>query len=66
LGLTESGDIGEDPNGLPNNSMPIISQVAVGRGSIVNIFGDDYRKPMMGQELETISSVASMLGSRGH
>ena len=41
----ESGLIGEDPNGIPNNLMPYISQVAVGRRERLNIFGNDYPTP---------------------
>lgn len=37
--------IGEDPNGEPNNLMPYISQVAVGRRQLVNVFGSDYDTP---------------------
>lgn len=42
VGAHESGLIGEDPNGIPNNLMPFISQVAVGRREFLNIFGSDY------------------------
>jgi UDP-glucose 4-epimerase len=42
VGAYESGDIGEDPNGVPNNLMPFISQVAVGKREYLNVFGDDY------------------------
>ncbi|TCI01525.1 UDP-glucose 4-epimerase GalE [Corallincola luteus] len=42
VGAHESGLIGEDPNGLPNNLMPYISQVAVGKLERLNVFGDDY------------------------
>ena len=41
----ESGLIGEDPEGIPNNLMPYISQVAVGRRERLNIFGNDYPTP---------------------
>jgi UDP-glucose 4-epimerase len=39
VGAHESGLIGEDPQGIPNNLMPYISQVAVGRRELINIFG---------------------------
>ncbi len=52
VGAYESGDIGEDPNGVPNNLMPFISRVAVGKREYLNVFGDDY-PTMMGQVLET-------------
>ena len=42
VGADASGLIGEDPNGIPNNLMPFISQVAVGRRECLQIFGDDY------------------------
>jgi len=42
VGAHKSGLIGEDPNGIPNNLMPYISQVAVGKLEYLNIFGDDY------------------------
>jgi UDP-glucose 4-epimerase len=42
VGAHESGLIGEDPQGIPNNLMPYMSQVAVGRRELVNIFGNDY------------------------
>jgi UDP-glucose 4-epimerase len=41
-GAHESGLIGEDPRGIPNNVMPFISQVAVGKRPHLNIFGNDY------------------------
>ncbi|WP_127959793.1 UDP-glucose 4-epimerase GalE [Serratia microhaemolytica] len=42
VGAHESGLIGEDPNGIPNNLLPYISQVAVGKLARLGIFGDDY------------------------
>lgn len=42
VGAHSSGLIGEDPNGIPNNLVPYISQVAVGRLPALNIFGNDY------------------------
>ena len=42
VGAHESGMIGEDPNGIPNNLMPFISQVAVGKREYLNVFGNDY------------------------
>jgi UDP-glucose 4-epimerase len=42
VGAHPSGDIGEDPNGIPNNLFPYITQVAVGRMPHVAVFGDDY------------------------
>lgn len=45
IGAHESGSIGEDPNGIPNNLMPFISQVAVGKREQLSIFGDDYPTP---------------------
>ena len=45
VGAHESGLIGEDPNGIPNNLMPYVSQVAVGRLKKLNVFGNDYPTP---------------------
>jgi len=45
VGAHPSGDIGEDPSGIPNNLMPFIAQVAVGRRPHLNVFGDDYDTP---------------------
>lgn len=42
IGAHKSGLIGEDPNGIPNNLVPYIAQVAVGKLKAVNVFGDDY------------------------
>ncbi|XP_011628345.1 bifunctional UDP-glucose 4-epimerase and UDP-xylose 4-epimerase 1 [Amborella trichopoda] len=42
VGAHESGQIGEDPKGIPNNLMPYIQQVAVGRLPELNVFGNDY------------------------
>lgn len=42
VGAHESGRIGEDPNDIPNNLMPYISQVAVGKLDKLSVFGDDY------------------------
>jgi len=42
VGAHESGMIGEDPNGIPNNLMPFITQVAVGKRDHLNVFGGDY------------------------
>lgn len=45
IGAHESGRIGEDPNGIPNNLMPYITQVAVGKREHLSVFGDDYDTP---------------------
>lgn len=42
IGAHESGQIGEDPQGVPNNLMPFIAQVAAGRREALSIFGNDY------------------------
>ncbi|NRD76692.1 UDP-glucose 4-epimerase GalE [Bacillus sp. BRMEA1] len=42
IGAHESGRIGEDPNGIPNNLMPFITQVAVGKLKELQVFGEDY------------------------
>jgi UDP-glucose 4-epimerase len=45
VGAHASGTIGEDPSGIPNNLLPYISQVAVGRLEKLRVFGDDYDTP---------------------
>ena len=45
VGAHESGLIGEDPQGIPNNLMPYISQVAVGKRDYIHVFGNDYNTP---------------------
>ena len=42
IGAHKSGTMGEDPNGIPNNLMPYITQVAIGKREALNIFGNDY------------------------
>ncbi|MBZ9612641.1 UDP-glucose 4-epimerase GalE [Rheinheimera maricola] len=42
VGAHDSGQIGEDPNGIPNNLMPFIAQVAVGKRDKLSVFGNDY------------------------
>jgi UDP-glucose 4-epimerase len=43
VGAHPSGYIGEDPRGIPNNLMPFIQQVAVGRRPALTVFGTDYK-----------------------
>ena len=45
IGAHPSGLIGEDPQGIPNNLMPYITQVAVGKRDMLHVFGDDYPTP---------------------
>ena len=45
IGAHESGQLGEDPRGIPNNLMPFISQVAIGKREQLSVFGDDYDTP---------------------
>lgn len=45
IGAHESGRIGEDPNGIPNNLLPYVAQVAVGKLEKVGVFGNDYDTP---------------------
>jgi len=42
IGAHESGTIGEDPNGIPNNLLPFIAQTAIGTRACLSVFGDDY------------------------
>lgn len=45
VGAHESGKLGEDPKGIPNNLLPYIQQVAVGRLNELNVYGHDYPTP---------------------
>ena len=45
IGAHGSGEIGEDPNGIPNNLLPYVAKVAAGELECVNVFGDDYDTP---------------------
>ena len=45
IGSHESGLIGDNPNGIPNNLMPYITQVAIGKLDHLNVFGNDYNTP---------------------
>ena len=45
VGAHPTGLIGEDPNGIPNNLMPYVSQVAIGRRPFLTVFGNDYNTP---------------------
>lgn len=45
IGAHESGDIGEDPNGIPNNLVPYISKVATGQLKEIHVYGNDYDTP---------------------
>jgi UDP-glucose 4-epimerase len=45
VGAHASGRIGEDPNGIPNNLMPYVGQVAVGKRPYLSVFGNDYPTP---------------------
>ncbi len=45
IGAHESGEIGEDPNGIPNNLVPYVAKVAIGELENINIYGNDYDTP---------------------
>ena len=45
VGAHKSGRIGENPQGVPNNLMPFVAQVAVGRRECLTVFGSDYDTP---------------------
>lgn len=45
IGAHESGEIGEDPNGIPNNLLPYVAKVAAGELDYVRVFGNDYNTP---------------------
>ncbi len=75
IGAHESGRIGEDPNGIPNNLMPYITQVAVGKREYLNVFGADYDTPdgtgvrdyihVVDLALGHVKAVARVLSQRG-
>jgi len=45
IGAHKSGRIGEDPKGIPNNLVPYVAQVAIGKRPVLGVFGDDYDTP---------------------
>ena len=63
IGAHASGTIGEDPNGIPNNLLPYVSQVAVGKLDKIRVFGDDYDTPD-GSGVRDYIHVADL--ARGH
>ena len=75
IGAHKSGRIGEDPNGIPNNLVPYIAQVAIGRREFLNVFGDDYDTPdgtgvrdyihVFDLALGHIKAVEKVLGEKG-
>lgn len=75
IGAHESGRIGEDPNGIPNNLMPYITQVAIGKLDHLNVFGNDYDTPdgtgvrdyihVVDLALGHVKAVAKVLGQTG-
>ncbi len=75
IGAHKSGRIGEDPNGIPNNLMPYISQVAIGKLPCLSVFGDDYDTPdgtgvrdyihVVDLALGHVKAVAKALGETG-
>ncbi len=75
IGAHKSGKIGEDPNGIPNNLVPYIAQVAIGRREALNVFGDDYNTPdgtgvrdyihVVDLALGHIKAVEKILGENG-
>ena len=66
VGAHDSGRIGEDPNGIPNNLLPYIAQVAVGRLDSLKVFGDDYPTPDGTGVRDYIHVVDLALGHRPH
>ena len=65
IGAHKSGLIGENPNGIPNNLMPYITQVAVKRLDHLNVFGDDY-PTHDGTGVRDYIHVVDLAGSEGH
>ena len=45
IGAHQSGLLGEDPNGIPNNLLPYVAQVAIGKLKCLGVFGNDYDTP---------------------
>lgn len=75
IGAHESGQIGEDPNGIPNNLMPYVSQVAIGKLPCLSVYGNDYDTPdgtcirdyihVVDLALGHVKAVAKVLGESG-
>lgn len=69
VGAHPSGRLGEDPQGIPNNLMPFIAQVAVGRRAALQIFGSDYPTPDgtgMRDYIHVLDLAAGHLAALGH
>ena len=62
IGAHESGLIGEDPKGIPNNLLPYVAQVAVGKLECVGVFGNDYPTPD-GTALSILASFPKLWGT---
>ena len=60
MGAHESGRVGEDPRGEPQNLMPYVAQVAVGKREKVNVFGSDYNTVDGSGKLEYMLLLTSM------
>ncbi len=75
IGAHESGRIGEDPNGIPNNLMPYITQVAIGKREFLSVYGNDYDTPdgtgvrdyihVVDLALGHVKALAKVLGGTG-
>ncbi len=75
IGAHKSGDIGEDPKGIPNNLAPYILQVAIGKRDHLSVFGDDYDTPdgtgvrdyihVVDLALGHVCAVKKILGEKG-
>ncbi len=75
IGAHKSGDIGEDPKGIPNNLAPYILQVAIGKRDHLSVFGDDYPTPdgtgvrdyihVVDLALGHIKAVEKIIGEKG-
>ena len=75
IGAHKSGDIGEDPKGIPNNLAPYILQVAIGKRDHLSVFGDDYPTPdgtgvrdyihVVDLALDHIKAVEKIIGEKG-
>lgn len=75
IGAHKSGTMGENPNGIPNNLMPYVTQVAIGKLKCLGVFGDDYDTPdgtgvrdyihVVDLALGHLKAVEKVLGSEG-
>jgi UDP-glucose 4-epimerase len=66
VGAHKSGEIGEDPNGIPNDLVPYVAQVAIGQRAKVSVFGNDYNTPDGTGVRDYIHIIINLGTGRGH